>query len=501
MKRISGIFLFVVIAIFTSTAQDLTNPQATVSTHLDNLQQESYQPKISALAIHPSITNEEKRIEYAIHLKQILDGKGLYIYTHLISNDPDYIDSTSNEHIYILDPLEPRIFLEKIDGEWYYSEKTIKQTDALYKEVFPFGTKLFSSLLPVKIRNKQFVGLYAWQWFGLFVLIIVGLITYAIVHRLVKLILHYAIYHKKILSRENEDGLQKLAKSISWIAVFFSLSKIVPSIQLSPLVTQYLVKSINILLTFLTAIFIIRLFTLLLNYFRPHVEKTDSKLDDQLLPIVNKLFKIVVVLVAISLALKQLNVNVTAILAGLSIGGLALALASQDTVKNFIGTVTILLDHPFEIGDYIQLGGVEGTVEEVGMRATRLRTPAQSLAYIPNGELSNKIIDNLGLRIYRRWKWSMGVEYGTPPKLLEEFAARSREVINENSAVAANKTIVHLNELGASSINILVMVYLDVPSYDDELASKHDLLLQLIKLAEEMKVSFAFPTQTLHMKQ
>jgi MscS family membrane protein len=219
------------------------------------------------------------------------------------------------------------------------------------------------------------------------------------------------------------------------------------------------------------------------------------------LPIVHKLFRIIVIIIAISIALQQLNVNLAAILAGLSIGGLALALASQDSVKNFIGTVTILLDHPFEIGDYILLGSIEGTVEEVGMRATRLRTPAQSVAYIPNGDLSNQIIDNFGLRIYRRWKWTMGVEYGTSPKVLEEFALRSKDIINQNSWVAADKTIVHLNGLGASSIDLLVMVYLDVPSYDDELASKHKILLQLIELAEEMNVSFAFPTQTLHLKQ
>jgi MscS family membrane protein len=95
----------------------------------------------------------------------------------------------------------------------------------------------------------------------------------------------------------------------------------------------------------------------------------------------------------------------------------------------------------------------------------------------------------------------MGVEYGTSPKVLEEFALRSKDIINQNSWVAADKTIVHLNGLGASSIDLLVMVYLDVPSYDDELASKHKILLQLIELAEEMNVSFAFPTQTLHLKQ
>ncbi len=501
MKRIISIFLFVVIASFSSFAQDLSNPQATVGTHLDNLQADNYHPEISALSIHPSVTDEEQRIELAIHLKQILDGKGIYIYTHQITKDANFTDTISNENIYILNPLEPRIYLEKIDNKWYYAKKTIEQTDKMFKEVFPFGMKTFSSLLPVKIRNKEFLGLYAWQWFSLFLLIVIGLMAYAITHRLVEYLLHYVIVHKKLLVLEKEDYLDKLAKSFSWIVLFFSFSKIIPSIQLPPLILQYIVKSINILLTFLFAILIIRLFNIAMSYLKRQVEKTESKLDDQLLPIVHKLFRIIIIIIAISIALQQLNVNLAAILAGLSIGGLALALASQDSVKNFIGTVTILLDHPFEIGDYILLGSIEGTVEEVGMRATRLRTPAQSVAYIPNGDLSNQIIDNFGLRIYRRWKWTMGVEYGTSPKVLEEFALRSKDIINQNSWVAADKTIVHLNGLGASSIDLLVMVYLDVPSYDDELASKHKILLQLIELAEEMNVSFAFPTQTLHLKQ
>lgn len=482
-------------------AQNLSSPYQTIFTHLDNLQRESYNPEVSAAAIPLTVQDPERRMELAIHIKQVLDGKGLYIHMKDLPTEENYMDSLEKEHIYILDELEPRIYVEKQGDSWYYSEETIASIDKMYDEVFPFGTKIFSRLLPASFRNTHVLGLYAWQWLGIALLLASGMLGYLFIHRLVKFILNYLLYKKEIVRLENEEHLKKLAKAFSLLVVFFILSKIVPSLQFPPLVLQYIVKSINILLTFLGAIFVVRLFNLVLSYFKDHVEKTDSKLDDQLLPIVSKLFKLLVSVLAISIALKQLNVNLTAIIAGLSIGGLALALASQDTVKNFIGTVTILLDHPFEIGDYVIVNGIEGTVEEVGMRATRIRTPAQSLAYVPNGDLSNMIVDNLGLRIYRRWKWNMGVEYGTKPSQIQDLCERAKQTINENPHVAGEKTVVHLNELGDSSINILMLVYLDVPSYNDELSCKHNLLLELIKLADEMNVEFAFPSQTLYVKK
>jgi len=501
MKKIIASLVFVVALLFSSFAQRLSTPYQTVYTHLSNLQKDNYNPGISSAAIPLSITDKDEREELAIHIKQILDGKGLFVHDQAIPKEENYMDSTQRKNIYIIDPLEPRIYLEKVGQNWYYSMSTISDVDKMFNEVFPFGTKVFSKLLPVSMRNDSFLGLFTWQWFGMLLVALACFLFYVIIQKLVKLILHYAIYKKEIVSNVNESQLQKIAKSFSLVSMFFLLSRVIPSIQFPPQLLQYMVKTISILLTFLVAILVIRIFTQVLSYFKPHIENTSSKLDDQLLPIASKLFKIIVIIVAVSVALKQLNVNLTAIIAGLSIGGLALALASQDTVKNFIGTVTILIDRPFELGDYIIIAGMEGTVEEVGMRATRLRTLAQSVAYIPNGELSNMIVDNMGLRIYRRWTWSMGVEYGTKPDEIKDFSTRAKQVINEHDKVAKTKTSVFLNALGGSSINILVNVYLEVDSYDAELEGKHDLLLNLISLAEEMNISFAFPTQTLHIKR
>lgn len=501
MKKSAYLSILLIFSLQLISGQNLESPFSTVYTHLHNLQQEKYSPEISAKTIPLNIQNEEQRMEYAIHLKQILDGKGLFIQENDVPREENYTDSTTLESTYTLSPLEPRIYLEKIDGKWYYSKETIRNIDEMFNEVYPLGTKFFSRLLPAKIRNKNVLGLHAWQWLGIFSLLIGGFLAFFLLHKVIQKILHYLIYKKSIVSNEREESLKKIAKSLSLLAIFYLVYKLVPSLRFEAQTLQYLVKTITILLVFLVAILASRIFSHFVEYFREHVEKTASKLDDQLLPIIKKLFNIFIIIVACSVALKQLNVNLTAILAGLSIGGLALALASQDTVKNFIGSVTIFVDHPFEIGDYIILQGTEGTVEEVGMRATRLRTPNQSISYIPNGELSNMIIDNYGLRIYRRWKWFIGVEYDTSPSKIEEFCIRAKEVINDYEATANEHTLVRLNELGSSSINIMVNIFLDVPGYYGELACKHDLLIRLMLLTEELGVSFAFPTQTLHIKK
>ena len=347
MRKNFIVTLIICIASSPAFAQNLSSPYFTIFTHLDYLQEENYQPEISAKTIPLSVQDNEKRMELAIHLKQVLDGKGLYIYMNRVPTDGNYMDTILNKSVYVLNHLEPRIYLEKDNGKWYYSQETITYLDEMYAEVFPFGTKTFSRLLPVSFGNKHLLGLYLWQWFGLLLLIAIGSGFYILLHKTINIALQYGIHRQAIVSKENEETLKKIAKSFSLLLVYYIISKIVPSLQLPPLILQYVVKILAILLIFLGAIFLIKAFGLILFYFKAHAESTSSKFDDQLLPIASKLFKILVGIAAFSLALRQLDVDLTAIIAGLSIGGLALALASQDTVKNFIGTVTILIDHPF----------------------------------------------------------------------------------------------------------------------------------------------------------
>lgn len=498
MRRLLTLLLLFPIGIIAQTS--LSTPYDAIYNHLYFLQEDNYNPSQSAESL-PDLTDYPDKEKLAIQLKQILDGKGLYVNINAVPDKVNYTDSTTNKNIYYISLSEPRIYLKKTNNQWQYADETVASINEMYKEVYPLGTSFFQNLLPFQAAQKKLFGLFLWQWTGILFIIIVGLILYYILSLLVKKILQFFIHKKSLLKEKNEAQFQKIARSFSVFVVFYSIYKLIPSLQLAPQLLQYLVKGLAILLIFLFALMVKRIIEYIVDSFSSIVEKTSSKLDDQLLPVVKKLSNFLILVIAASLALKQLNVNLTAIIAGLSIGGLALALASQDTVKNFIGSVTIFVDHPFEIGDYIQLSGTEGTVEEVGMRATRIRTPNQSVAYIPNGELSNMIIDNMGLRVFRRWKWLMGVEYNLSPNKLDEFCVKAKQVINEFDFVAKENTVVRLHELGDSSINIFVNIFLDVPTYNEELACKHDVLLALMRLAEEMNVGFAFPTQTLYLKQ
>ena len=142
--------------------------------------------------------------------------------------------------------------------------------------------------------------------------------------------------------------------------------------------------------------------------------QTQNTMDDQLVPIIRKSLRVFVITFGTLAILQSLNLSIFPLLTGLSIGGLAFALAAQDTIKNFFGSVMIFLDKPFQIGHWITTDGIDGTVEEVGLRSTRIRTFSNSLVTVPNGKLADATINNHGLRVYRRFYTTLSINYDTP---------------------------------------------------------------------------------------
>jgi MscS family membrane protein len=188
------------------------------------------------------------------------------------------------------------------------------------------------------------------------------------------------------------------------------------------------------------------------------------------------------------------------IIAGMGIGGLAFAFAAKDTIANLFGSITVLLDKPFQIGDLINIGGnIEGVVEQVGIRSTRVRTLYDSLITVPNGTLTSSHIDNWGRRNSRRWKTTLGVQYDTSPQKLEAFCEGIRELIKKNEYIRQDNYRVFFNAFSASSLDILIYLFWKVPGWDEELIQKHKMSIEILELANEMGVSFAFPTQTVHL--
>jgi MscS family membrane protein len=230
-------------------------------------------------------------------------------------------------------------------------------------------------------------------------------------------------------------------------------------------------------------------------------KKSENKFDDLLVPMISKSIKVFVVVIGVIFTADNLNIDVTSLLAGLGLGGLAFALAAKDLLGNFFGSLTVLLDRPFHIGDWVIIGDVEGSVEEVGFRSTRIRTFYNSLITLPNSNLTTTTIDNMGARRYRRMKTMLGLTYDTPPEKIDAFCEGVRELVRLHPYMRKDYFHVYFNQYNSASLDILVYVFWETPEWNTELRERHRFLLDILRLAKQVGVEFAYPTQTLYLKR
>jgi MscS family membrane protein len=258
-----------------------------------------------------------------------------------------------------------------------------------------------------------------------------------------------------------------------------------------------------VLITIAVTYVIYQMVELVAYWMRHLTSKTQTTLDDMMVPVVRKTLRVVTVILGLVQIAQQLSDKpITSILAGLGVGGLAIALAAQDTIKNFFGSLVIFADHPFQLGDRVVVDSEGGTVEEVGMRSTRIRTLDGYLVTIPNGELANKMIRNISKRPYIKRVANITLTYDTPPEKVERAMAIIKEELNRtNEKLHPDMPPrVYFNDFNAASLNILV-IYWFVPSADYWAFMEFDQAFNLAVLRRfnEEGIEFAFPTQTLYL--
>ena len=183
----------------------------------------------------------------------------------------------------------------------------------------------------------------------------------------------------------------------------------------------------------------------------------------------------------------------------LSIGTAVLAFAFKDSLENVFGTFTVLLDKPFQLGDWITVESVDGTVESVGFRSTRVRTFYNSIITVPNRQFISAQIDNWGARRYRRIRQTLGLQYDTPPEKIEAFCEGVRELIRLHPYTRKDYYHVYLNSFGASSLDVLLYCFVETPDWAMELRERHRLMADILRLAEKLGVAFAFPSTSVYM--
>jgi MscS family membrane protein len=231
------------------------------------------------------------------------------------------------------------------------------------------------------------------------------------------------------------------------------------------------------------------------EYIVPLAEKTESSLDDQIIPVVRKGMRSVIWILGIIVALNNAGYDVGALIAGLGIGGLALAMAAKDSVANIFGGIMIFTDKPFKVGDRIKINGFDGSITEVGIRTSRMRTLEGRLVTIPNSQFTGDMVENVSAEPTRKVVLNLGLTYNTNANQMEQGIDLLKEIANKNEAVN-NDYLVAFNAFGDFSLGLIFIYYINKGS--DILNTQTAINLEILKQFKENDLEMAFPTQTIY---
>ncbi len=335
-----------------------------------------------------------------------------------------------------------------------------------------------------------------WQWLGLLLFALLGVI----IDNIVRLIIRSSVFFaaKKKGAELDPGEVRKFVRPLGLVAMGLFWYLALHFLQLPPNALRIVELAVRFVCITAVVWGAYRLVDLLSAFLESRAKKTESKFDDLLIPLSRKSLKIFVVAFGLVFIADNLQVDITSLVAGLGIGGLAIALAAKDAVANLFGSFTILIDKPFQVGDWVVIGSTEGIVEEIAFRSTRIRTFYNSQVTLPNSLLLSAMVDNYGRRRYRRWKTMLGVAYETPPDRIEALCEGIREFVRIHPYTRKDYFQVYVNEYAASSINILLYIFHEVPDWSAELRERHRLMIDILRLCHRLGVTIAYPTQTIY---
>ena len=332
------------------------------------------------------------------------------------------------------------------------------------------------------------------------ILILVLILKKVLAHLFTHILFPFA---EKTESRYDDLFLVGLKKPAELLILIGGLFIIVQVLQLpvEPVnVKRFAYALLKMLATFDVAWFAFNMVSLLEAYLGQWVSRTESTLDDHLLPFIRKSLRVFVIFLAVLMAIQNLGYSISGLLASLGIGGLAVALAAKDTLANVFGSVMIIVDRPFHIGDAIRAGDIEGTVEEVGFRSTKIRTFDRSLISVPNSVITNLAVNNFSRWTNRRIRFTVGLTYDTPPEQLRVAVARIRTLLLEHEAIHNDGVLVHFTDFGASSLDILVQCFALTADYSEHLAIREEICLKIMDILAALDLEIAFPSRTVYLQ-
>lgn len=230
------------------------------------------------------------------------------------------------------------------------------------------------------------------------------------------------------------------------------------------------------------------------------MERAERRQAVSVVTLARRAAKLILIVVAFVAILDTLGIDVTTGIAALGIGGIALALGAQKTIENLVGSVMVIADKPIQVGDFCRVGDVKGTVEDIGMRSTRIRTNERTVVAIPNGDFSSLQIENYTQRDRYLFNVVIGLEYALSAEKLREAIRIIEQVLEDDARIADDPRRAKLSNFSASSLDVEIFAYIDLPDYVESLSVRQDLLLDIYSRLEAADIGIAYPTSTMYLR-
>lgn len=445
-------------------------------------------------------------------LKSVLDRAGLVILQEI----PDEPQAAEN-YLHYVHPVGS-IAIEPVERngrrEWLFSADTVSNLRDLHQAVEAlslidgvdlgdahspfFMVRSWVGQLSHHLLDNTFL-LENWQWLAILLVVVLGYFGGGLLASLIFMLIgpriaRMAPKRNWALERRVKLPVRLCFAAALWFAAIGAMGL--------PELIQYGGQAIAVALMSLGLIWAgYTLVDLLTKGFLDRSEAAGLQFDSILVSLIATALKVALAAGGIIVVADILHLPWQGVVAGLGVGGLAVAFAARATVENFFGAAMLLSDRPFRTGDSIVAGGISGSVEHVGLRSTRIRTSDDSVVFMPNAALAAATIDNRGRRRQWLFKTIFGLTFDTTPDKLDAFVAGVKEVVRAHPAGKDGRLYCAVVNFGESAIEVELVIYLAVRSGEAEREAKHAILLNIMRLAERLGVSFAFPTRTIVMAQ
>lgn len=376
---------------------------------------------------------------------------------------------------------------------WLFSSDTLAKVPELYEnlQVHQIETKL-----PRALVSGGFLGVAWWQWLGILILIPIA----AGVAWVVVLIL--AIPRKLWLKYNHKPDLRSYGQASRPMLLFFGAIAhrvMVGYLGLPLLPRVYYFRITGVLIAIGFFWFALRISNITMRRLRSHAIAAGRIGTGTLMVLAERLLAAIVVAIGVLVVLSTLGFDLTTVLAGLGIGGLAIAFAAQKTLENLFGGVSVLADEVMRVGDFCRFGDRMGTVEDISLRSTRVRTPERTELSIPNGSLATMNVENFTRRDKILFNPTLAVRCETTPDQLRYLLAEVRRMLYQHARVEHDGARIRLVSVDTNSLNLEVFCYVLTADFNEFTAIREDLLLRIIEIVNRSGSGFAFPSRTLYM--